>query len=90
MAAGSTIYIKGGPDDRFIFSSSMTLSVGANANVVLVADGTGGGGPPMVSNIVWRFAMNVAVLAGAHGDLKGIRTLQPPGLESGPSNPSTT
>jgi len=68
IAFSANIYIKGTPDDLFIFKSSGNVIVGSGASVVLVADGTGGA--PLASNIVWQVAGHVD--AGTTSHLEGI------------------
>jgi len=70
IAFSANIYIKGTPDDLFIFKSSGNVIVGSGASVVLVADSTGSGGAPLASNIVWQVAGYVD--AGTTSHLEGI------------------
>jgi len=70
IAFSANIYIKGTPDDLFIFKSSGNVIVGSGASVVLVADSTGSGGAPLASNIVWQVAGHVD--AGTTSHLEGI------------------
>jgi len=70
IAFSANIYIKGTPDDLFIFKCSGNVITGSGASVVLVADGTGGGGAPLASNIVWQVAGHLD--AGTTSHLEGI------------------
>jgi hypothetical protein len=68
IAFSANIYIKGTPDDLFIFKSSGNVIAGSGASVVLVAEGSGGA--PLASNIVWQVAGHVD--AGTTSHLEGI------------------
>mmetsp|Transcript_9357 Transcript_9357/g.16187 ORF Transcript_9357/g.16187 Transcript_9357/m.16187 type:complete len:260 (-) Transcript_9357:287-1066(-) len=70
IAFSANIYIKGTPDDLFIFKCSGNVITGSGASVVLVADGNGGGGAPLASNIVWQVAGHLD--AGTTSHLEGI------------------
>jgi hypothetical protein len=66
---GSDIYIKGSSEDVFIFQSSGNFVAGSGAKIILVDEGSGGGGPRQ-ENIVWQIAGFLD--AGTTAHLEGV------------------
>ena len=65
----SDIYIKGSSEDIFVFQSTGNFVAGSGAKIILV-EGSGGGGKPKASNIVWQIAGFLDTGTTAH--LEGI------------------
>jgi hypothetical protein len=70
LAITADIYIKGNPDDVFIFRVVGIITSASHVTVHLVADGTGNGCSPLASNIIWVCSGYIA--AGTYSHLEGI------------------